>query len=297
MSTRFLYITDTHWGAKPGVGYIVQPRDPSKFEAIHQGLKQWLSQQDPPIDFIVHGGDVVNNGTREQIIHATAKLAELTTPNRPLYIGLGNHDLEELDSMANWRKHHLGMLPDESGSFAVSFPAFHLYMLAHHWNHTTPPHYWDRASGQAPLLDDQQRENFEAFAANADRPIVLAFHSPVQSIPPSQSGHDVELHVPDPAWRAYILSVIDRFPAITLVLTAHAHVHTLSREKQCVIAGTTAFFETPYEAKLITISENEFDLQTLSFGDLMNIPGEYNPEKAYAQGEDEHRSTKWSIKL
>lgn len=292
MTTRFLYITDTHWGARPNEGYAVQPRDPSKADALYQGLRQWLAQQDPPIDFVLHGGDVINDGTPEQIIDATQKLTALGTR---VMVCLGNHDLQQAGSMANWRKHHQGLLPDESGSFAVTFPDCHLYVLNHHWHSIDPPHFWDQSKPQSPVLDDKQRSDFEAFAVNADRPIVLAIHAPVQGVVLTQEGKQVELHPPDPAWRQYILSAIDRFDAIKLVLTAHAHINTLGHEKQCVIAGTSAFSETPYEAKLVALDGKQITIQTLVFGDILKVAGDYRPEKAYAQGNDAQRNLSWAV--
>lgn len=297
MTTRFLYITDTHWGAVPDKGWSVQPRDPAKFDRVHEALKQWLSRQDPPVDFVLHGGDVVDDGSTAQIVHATGKLAELEATGPRVLLCLGNHDLEKPESMAHWRLHHNGMLPDDSGSYVVTFDALHLYVLTHHWNTIDPPHYWHREAGQTPLLDDEQRETFERFASSADRPVVVAVHAPAQSVPPSQSGLAVDMHVPDAAWRAYLLGVIDRFPAIRLVLTAHAHVHTLRQEKQCVVAGTSALFETPFEAKLITVNDHTFEMQTLCLGEMFGIQGQYRQDKAFAQGKAQQRTASWSSEM
>jgi predicted phosphodiesterase len=292
MTTRFLYITDTHWGAQPNMGYTVQPRDPAIFEDIHLALKQWLARQPESIDLILHGGDVVNDGTEPQIIGAVSRLKSL---GLPVHVCLGNHDLEQPSSITSWRKHHQGLLADVSGSYRLALKDLDLYVLAHHWDQIDPPHYWNRAGPQVPLLDSKQLQDFEDFARGAMRPIVLAVHAPVLGVPPSQSGQPEEVHKPAPTWRDTIFSLIDRCPAIALVLTGHNHMHTLARHRQAVIASTTSLTETPFQARVIEVNNNHFTMNTVQLCDLLTAPAPaILPAKAYAVGSDEQRFAQWT---
>lgn len=276
--TRFLYITDTHWGALPGQGWGQQPRDPDRFEELTDGLRNWLVRN--PVDFVMHGGDATEHGTATQIEYAATTLASL---NVPVYLCLGNHDLAELDSIANWRRLAQNVLPGGRETYVVRQPEFDLYVVSHHWNTLDPPHHWDKG-GQVSRFDAVQLAALERHLSHADRPVILVVHAPAADIPAAQTGLAEAIHPPDPDWRTTILGLTQRHAALRVILTAHNHTNTLHMADGCAILSTASLVETPFEARLITVDANAIDIQTLRFGDLLNMRGEYDQDKAWVQG-------------
>lgn len=281
--TRFLHITDTHLGVVPGRGWALQRRDPRKLGSLMECLRGWLTRN--PIDFVLHGGDATEDGTPAQIGEAVDQLAAL---GPPAYLCLGNHDLSGVESIRDWRRMGASVLPGGRESFVVRREQFDLYVLAHHWNRTDPPHHWDK-TGQTPRIDAQQQAALEEHLRRAERPVILAVHAPVADIPPEQTGHAQPFHPPDPEWRATIVGLIRRHRSLRMVITGHNHANSLHYEDGRAIVSTAAFAETPFEARLIEVDADAIHLQTLCFRDLLGIEGDYDLDKSWVQGGEAQR--------
>ena len=84
--TRFLYIADTHLGADP-MGYQQQRGYPQRLPEILSALCARLDAIHG-IDFILHGGDMVDS-TTEGHVAAAAKSFDLPVPD--------HHDHDEVE--------------------------------------------------------------------------------------------------------------------------------------------------------------------------------------------------------
>ena len=94
--TKFLYIADTHLGANP-MGYQKQRGYPERLPEILACLRAWLADEGG-VDFILHGGDMVDSATADHIREA----AEVFRFPVPVYLCLGNHDLTGEGSLDDW---------------------------------------------------------------------------------------------------------------------------------------------------------------------------------------------------
>lgn len=75
--TRFLYLADTHLGANP-MGYRQQTCYPEKLQQIVSALRQYLSASGG-VDFILHGGDMLDYTTDDNI-RAAAECFDFSIP-------------------------------------------------------------------------------------------------------------------------------------------------------------------------------------------------------------------------
>lgn len=83
---RFVHITDTHVGPTPH--YTLYGRQPL---AWLQRMVQQIGQLPCPIDFILHAGDVTDEGSAESYALAREALEPLTR-RWPVHFVVGNHD-------------------------------------------------------------------------------------------------------------------------------------------------------------------------------------------------------------
>ena len=94
--TRFIYLADTHIGAGSG-GYIQQPRYVEHMPTLMANLCAWI-ETDGGIDFVLHGGDMVDH-----VCEANVRLAsELFALPVPVYLCLGNHDMDHPKAVDVW---------------------------------------------------------------------------------------------------------------------------------------------------------------------------------------------------
>src|SRR5690606_32735708 len=90
-AVRFLYLTDSHLKADELVGYRVHPRLSVEDHAcLLSGLRDWLRRKQ--IGFVVHGGDLTDHGTADEIGDAVRACGHWGVP---VYLCLGNHDLAQ----------------------------------------------------------------------------------------------------------------------------------------------------------------------------------------------------------
>lgn len=291
--TTFLYIADTHIGAGPE-GYTQQPRALERLAALLSGMRSWLATNN--VDFVLHGGDLVEHGDEDEIREAVAMMVSLDVP---VYLCLGNHDLSLPESRGYWRRHGGALLPEGRGerggrfSYAVPFAEFNLYVMAHHWNSLEPPHCWQPRDQLTPLLDEEQKRRFEEFLAAKRKPVIAAVHALLNAIPAAQTGWAEDFHLPDAAFREYFLSLAERFPHFKLVLAAHNHVNTSAEQNSLVTMTTAALVESPFEARLIEVTAGNIQVSTVAFGKILGLEYEYDESKAWVQGTG--RIREWRI--
>src|SRR5512133_2193809 len=95
---RIAFLTDIHIGATPA-GWQQQPRWCEGIDDVLAAARERMKKIG--VDLVMYGGDLVEEGTRENIEDAVARLDRMGIPS--VYC-LGNHDLTAEDSLENWRR-------------------------------------------------------------------------------------------------------------------------------------------------------------------------------------------------
>ncbi|MDO9542367.1 MAG: metallophosphoesterase, partial [Kiritimatiellia bacterium] len=276
--TRFLYLTDTHLGAGRE-GYIQQSRYLELFDRLLAGLRTWISEN--KVDFIIHGGDLTEDGTGDQI---KKSIAVFKTLNIPFYLCLGNHDLSGLKSISLWLDHHEGAFADGTPNFTVETGEVVLFVMAHHWDTLSPAHYWNRDLPQVPILDEAQKAKFESLLKSTVKPVIVAVHAPLNAVPASQTGLAADFHVPARIFLEYFLGLAEKYPNFKLALAAHNHVNTLVNYGKLTTVTSAAFSEAPFDFRMIEVGPEAIAIKTISLNSHLRLSVNYLAEKTCVQG-------------
>ena len=170
--TRFLYITDTHFGANP-IGYHQQPSYPKRLGELLDLLNGWIVSEGD-IGFILHGGDMVDTCTKE-LIQESKSIWDLSVP---VYLTLGNHDLTEKDALGLWLSNASNFFPHNSPEYSITCKDCVLHILPNHWEQV--PYYWDEVQN-SHFSPDQIGKLKEDLKSYPDRVHILCTHSPLVS--------------------------------------------------------------------------------------------------------------------
>jgi hypothetical protein len=277
--TRLIYIADSHFGADP-MGYQMQPGYPERLSEIVGALADWM-RADGGIDFVLHGGDMIDVTTDEAIRQA----AELFGLPAPVHLCLGNHDTTELDAAQRW----LAVAPQlfgEALTYSFESGGCLVHVLPTHWTETD--HYWEEEL--TPQLRPSQIEQvLRAAKRRPDAFQILLTHSPMLGVPTERTGLGYEFHCPSEAFVGQLGDLIDRC-GIRLLLGAHSHVNMRGQYGGAEVLTVSSLAETPFEFKLIEIDGHERHVETISLADRLSFQAETDPAKAWVHGRPEDRS-------
>ena len=286
--SRFLYLTDSHLGAARE-GFCQTVRLPQLTTRLFARLASWL--QANPVDFIVHGGDLTDRGTADQIITADGLFAHLDTPT---FLCLGNHDLAQEESLKNWFTLARAFFPTGEATYRLVFDHFILLVVAHHWR-PDRDFYWTADGPMIPRLGESLEGRIEGVLAQADRPVIVALHAPLNAIPGAQAGRPADIHEPDPVLPPYFRGLGRRYPRLKLVLAGHNHANTLVDQGSFVSMTTAAQLEAPFEARLIEVDTQAIQVRTLSLAQELGMPVTVPPGTEWAGGDDGIRTRRIKI--
>ena len=287
--TKFCYLTDTHFGYTLGQGYSMQPRHPEPVDKVLAGFREWLTEN--PVDFVLHGGDLVEHGNKKLITKFAPLMTSLPMPS---YLCLGNHDLDSLESFELWEENHLGLLPDGKPNFHLEYEEFNLYVLAVSYAGAPQPYFWETA--HIPVLSDKQKMDLETYLAKSNKPVILATHVQVNAIPPGQTGLCGDVGEPDCKYQRYIVDLARRFPMLQLVMTGHNHVNTLARFGNLTTMTTNAMTETPFDVRVVTVDDKNIEISTHSLRPWIDPAAEFNAEFSWALGGPSQRECTIPVK-
>jgi len=260
MIKRMLYLTDTHLGAKEGA-WGQQPTCPHLVPAILRDLADWLRIN--PVDLVLHGGDLTDTGTIEQQEETLRILSDFPAPVR---VCLGNHDLGMPDSLSNW----LGACGDffgpgrtDSADYVVDLGSAALIVVTNCWQGggCEPSFHWPEDSKLwSALTDGQYRWISDQLDLLRPKPVILALHAALYPLPPRLTGEQEPLQVPPGPYVGKIRSFLSDRPQVRLVLSGHCHASCRTPRNGCAYLTTAAFFEPPFQTRLITISDDAIDV-------------------------------------
>lgn len=266
---RFLFISDSHEGGHAQHACLHPRYVSSEYDLLLERLGQWVARQ--PLDFVIHGGDIIDAGYKKQVMAAADRFKQMIPV--PTYLCLGNHDLARQESIDYWREHHQGLLPDGQTDYHWSHPQAAFYVMCAHW-HPSHDFYWEQGTGDRPTprLTPSQLEAFERFLQSTDKPVVLTVHAPVEAVQPAQSGKDAPWHPPHEPYRNAIYQLAHQYANLRLILTGHTHATNQAIYDGWAACNNAAFNEAPAQARLITIDQENITVDTLAMATELDLP-------------------------
>ena len=279
--TRFVYITDTHLGAAP-MGYQQQPGYPEKLGELAVLLDEWIRRDG--IDFVLHGGDMVDQAT-EANIHRAREVFRLSAP---VHLCLGNHDLTAPDARGRWLAAAPEFFPNAAADFSLQCEGCCVHVAPNQWSPT--PYCWPSLEQQPHFLAGQIERLHEAVARRPDATHILVTHCPVMPVPTDQTGLDQPIHDPGEQFRGEVQRFLSAHPQVRCVLSGHNHINTHEMRDGVHFITTAAMVETPFEFKLVEATADGLRISTHSLADRLGVETRYEQDKAYVQGRPEDRA-------
>ncbi len=245
-------ITDLHLSPRPLSNGIVLQDDT---EALLTGAVTALSAR-PDLDAVLVTGDLIDNGTADELDAAITALNRLPVP---WYAIPGNHDVAfplgsgKLDRQGFYARLQAGV-PDgatiyagapERGSWTTLLKAgVRLVGL----DSNVPGDWFGR-------VDGEQLAWLEATLDAAAEPlVVLLVHHPLHAV----FGGWQEPTFHNQAWHKFfcyngfeVLSILDRHPRVQLVLTGHVHLSQVARQGVRLHMSTAALSSYPLAYRVI----------------------------------------------
>lgn len=279
--TRFLFVTDTHIGANP-VGFHRQPAYPEKSESLLAALRDVIVRE--RIDFVLHGGDLVDRCTPELLREAKRQLAYPV----PVHLSIGNHDLDRTDAAQLWLTEAPELFADGAMQYSVRYPEFWLHVVPNQWEPGIP-YFW--RTKQVPFfLEEQFPQLEEALNREPDAVHLLAIHNPVFGVPTGQSGLERVVHEIAPEFRETVLGLLRKYPQIKAVFSGHNHINTLIHTEESVFVSGSSFVETPFEYKVVDVTQEGMRIETRRLPDeALDFKPDYDESIAFVQGREQDR--------
>jgi predicted phosphodiesterase len=260
---RIAYLTDSHLGATAD-GFHQQPCWVDGMDELIERLRNLLAEQD--VELVMHGGDLVEQATDEQINRA---LADMESLGRPVLICLGNHDLCRPEAIEQWRQAVAGLPRITLADAHLPFDDVDLYALNNHWTaegkvelfwDPTPPfrHVPAWGAGQLEWLD-------ERLSKFHDRPAMLMVHTQVDLIH-GQAAPELDGYI-TPDYTNTLNQLLDKHPHCRLALFGHCHVTRAIGHSQRIHLTTGAMSEVPFSIRIIDVRERTIGVQTVSLGE------------------------------
>lgn len=278
---KFIHLSDSHFGSKNLTGYQQQPRYPEYAEQLLAALGETAEKEQA--DFILHSGDLTDNGTAEEISTYTALIKKYLP--MPFYIGLGNHDIMQEDCDELWLKYGAELFPQHTLDSTFFSEGVRFDVISLYWGKDR--RFWDLPKGQKTHLAPEQLERLRS--GKNDCPRIFVLHSHLRPCMPSRSGLEAPLHIPENDFAAKGDDLIKEFHP-SLILSGHSHMHLLDHLDGTAAVGTSSFSETPFECKIFEYSNGILSMKTVSLLDKTDFEANYFQDKKFVNGSDFERT-------
>jgi hypothetical protein len=264
------------------MGYQQQTGYPEKLPQIAAALRQYLSANGG-IDFILHGGDMLDCTTDDNI-RAAAEHFDFAIP---VYLCLGNHDVTVPDAVERWLALAPQFFVGGVQDYTVASEACLVHVVPNHW--CDRPSYWNGT--QNPHLSDAQAGRLaNELDRHLDIPHILLTHCPVYGLPIAQTGFRDPYHAPSASFTRDVVMLATTHGSVKCVLGAHNHMNMRVRHAGVEFATVSALVETPFEFKLFEVTPQKMAMQTISLRTSVDFDAEPDPAKSFVQGRNEDRS-------
>ena len=272
---KFVYLCDTHVGGGTE-GYRQQPPHREALPELLARLDGWIRDAGD-VDFVLHGGDMVDSTTEENL-RLAARLFRLSVPVR---LCLGNHDLTRPDALEMWLRIAPEFFPHGAPEYPVESGDVLLYVIPNHWDES--PYFWEREQ-DVHFRPDQIGRMREAVERSPAHTRILATHTQFWGVPEEQTGFDEPFHPPPEAFQRESLDLLAAWGDWRMALSAHMHMDTRRRHGGIDFVATAAFAETPFEFRVVEADGQRIQVSTLSLAEAMSGEFGYDDTHAFAQG-------------
>ena len=277
-SSEFIYIADTHFGANPVV-YSQQHAYNEYLPEIIQALKKWIIDNGN-IDFILHGGDIIDELSKTNINLVKQVFLDLPVP---VYLCLGNHDLTEKNSLALWLDNAGRFFKENKPCYCIEYDNYVVHVMPSQWSEI--PYYWNQEQQNIDFLDEQLQDLEKNISKYSDKKIqILLTHSSVFGLPVEQTGFSEPYHDPGKKFHEIILGLAEKYSSLKVVLGAHNHMNMYLRNEYAHFVTVSSFSEVPFEFKHFKIDDNNISMSTVSLLENINFKIDYDFNKTYVQG-------------
>jgi len=277
---KFVYITDTHYGGAK-VQFFEQPSYPDKLPKLLSLLDARI-RKDKDIQFVVHGGDMVNQCSEEVI----QKLPEVFQLSVPVYLCLGNHDLTHQDALKHWLRSASVFFPARTPYFSLPLDQCFLHIVPNQWGDT--PYYWEEEQ-DSKFPPDQLEEVGKTVQQNPKCTHIFCTHSNIIGVLPEQSGFDKPYNSPKGSFSQQVFTFVERYPQVRYVISGHTHVNTNVKINEIRYLTASSFVETPFEYKIFEVKDGKVSMSTENLVREINFLAEYDFNKTFVQGRLEDR--------
>jgi len=283
---RIAFITDSHLGSDQ-TGFQQQPRRPDLASAIFEGLQRQLQAR--RIELLIHGGDLVDHGTIEEIQQAHQQLQSLSIATAAC---LGNHDLATRDSFDFWRAKQRQSVGISWADGVVKLEHADILLLNAAWGQDGASEmFWDPSEPCREAVFKSQLDwlDGELTSCGSPRPAILVIHAPLEPLPPGLTGATEPLHVPVVSYRQSMYRVLDRHPRVKLVLTGHNHATCATIRGGRVHLSLSSIIEPPFEFLVIQVGPRSLAMDTVA---AITMPSGtvYKGDMAWVNGRPSDRS-------
>jgi predicted MPP superfamily phosphohydrolase len=278
--TRFVYISDTHWGSSEN-GYKVQPKYGDKLPELLSALTSWIDENGP-VDFVLHGGDVIHE-TSETNIKEAAQHFDLPIP---VHLCVGNHDLTVDGGIEDWLRLAPEFFTEGSPNYGIDTGDCWIHVIPNHYG--AKPYLWEKIQDYH-FLDTQIEALERRIESTPDAPHLVLTHCPILPITQDQSGLPDPFHSPPESFTRTVTGLAEKY-GVRCVLGAHSHVNMNKELNGVNYITVSSFVEAPFEFKLFEIGSETISMQTHNLWKQVDFPVEYNWNKTFAQGRTCDRS-------
>ena len=280
LMTRFIYIADTHLGASPETYFQQNPyRD--KLSEILAALDAWI-RQNGRIDFVIHGGDMVESPSEDSI----GRAANLFRLSVPVHFSIGNHDMRAANAPELWLRLAPELFRGNKLDFSLQRADCTIHVVPTQWCDTA--YFW-KEEMKEHFLPEQVSALETGLAKSPDLPHILVTHGPVLGLPTDQTGFDAPYHPPVESFTQSILALAERHPNLACVLSAHSHCNMHVKVGRVHYVTVSALPESPFEFKLIEVGEGRLMMKTLNLISSVNFDAEYDLSHTFVQGHEKDR--------
>lgn len=280
---KFIYLADTHIGGSDTEGYRQQPRYLSRINELMDCFAGWIETRND-IDFIIHGGDIVENTTPENISYAAELFSKLPCP---VYAALGNHDLTVDGSVNCWLDNAPAFFPGNTVDFSVSHKDIDFHFFTCHWGNK--PYFWAPEEEQIPYLLPSQWEKLDSRKNKSSNPMVIITRSQIFGLPSGQTGFAEPLHAPGGEFASVVQEKTAGLPVI-LILGAHNHLNMNVEANGITHVTASAFTAIPFEFKIFEINDSVLSMKTIPLSGEVSFRSDYCFDKTFVQGRPIDRS-------
>jgi 3',5'-cyclic AMP phosphodiesterase CpdA len=264
------------------MGYQQQQGYPEALRQIVAALNTWLSGvQD--IAFVLHGGDMVDAATEDNVREADALLRLAV----PVYLCLGNHDLTSERSLELWLALAPRFFKAGAPEFSIETDDCMIHVAPNHWDKT--PYFW-RDVQEEHFREEQLGWLAAELSRRPDAVHLLSTHSPAMGVPTEQTGHLQPCHGPAARFQACLLELAGRHRQLRCILGAHNHLNMSVQVGDVHCVTVSALAETPFEFKLFEITPAAVAMSTHSLFSRVDFKPHYEFDKAFVQGRKKDRS-------